>query len=164
MLARAETPANDTLVVERVFAAPAALVFTLWSSAEHMARWWGPRRFSIAKCEVDFREGGAWRVNMLGPDGRQYPASGRYREISPPTRLVFTFGWDNPDEDDRQTVVTVSFREDAGKTHMRFHQTPFASIEHRDGHGAGWSECFERLEAYLIISQTNARLAAPKIR
>jgi uncharacterized protein YndB with AHSA1/START domain len=48
-----------------------------------------------------------------------------------------------------QTLVTVTFAEQDGKTRLTFHQAPFESVESRDSHQSGWSECFDRLEDYL---------------
>jgi uncharacterized protein YndB with AHSA1/START domain len=53
-----------------------------------MSRWWGPRGYTIASCEVDFREGGAWRVVHKGPDGEEYGFRGEYRAITPPESMV----------------------------------------------------------------------------
>ncbi len=55
----------------RVFDAPRGLVFEAHSSCEHLSRWWGPRGYEIAGCEVDFRPGGSWRIVHRAPDGEE---------------------------------------------------------------------------------------------
>ena len=82
--------ATRELTITRVLDAPRSLVFRMWTEAEHMARWWGPKGFTNPVCEVDARPGGAIRIHMRGPDGTIYPMTGTFEEIVPPHRLVFT--------------------------------------------------------------------------
>lgn len=135
------------LEIVRVFDAPPELVFKVWSSAEHVARWLGPKDFTCTSCEMDFRAGGAWRACIRSPEGAEYWFSVVYQQITPPGRIAFTFAWEEPDA--LETLVTVIFAAEGGKTRMTFTQTPFRSVESRDSHQGGWSECFERLGAYI---------------
>jgi uncharacterized protein YndB with AHSA1/START domain len=144
--------APPQLEISRLFDAPRDLVFKVWSSAEHMAGWLGPKDFTCTSCKADFRVGGTLRACISGPEDQNYWFNGIYREIVPGTRLVFTFRWE--EEDALDTLITVSFTDEGGKTRMTFTQTPFRSVEIRDSHAGGWSECFERLAAYI------ARVAA----
>ncbi len=80
----------EPLVVSRTFAAPRALVFRAWSSAEHLKRWFSPEGCSVPEAEVDFRPGGACVVCMRMPDGQDHWMRGVYDEIAPPDRLAFT--------------------------------------------------------------------------
>ena len=74
----------------------------------------------------------------------------RYREVVRPERLVFTHAWLGADGAvGPETLVTVTFAETEGGTLMRFTQTGFDAAPDRDGHGDGWSQCFERLAALL---------------
>ena len=108
-----ETPGR-MIVMTRVFDAPRNLVFDAHSSCEHMSHWWGPSNFEVVTCEIDFRPGGAWRIEHRGPD-REIPAFfGEYREIVRPERFVWTFGFDGmPGEPGPETYV---FEEHDGKT------------------------------------------------
>jgi uncharacterized protein YndB with AHSA1/START domain len=65
--------------------------------------------------------------------------------VTPPVRVVFTFAWEEEGERGLDTLVTVTFAEQGGKTQMTFRQTPFQSVEERDGHRGGWSSSFDRL-------------------
>ena len=47
------------------------------------------------------------------------------------------------------SLLTVLFEDLGGKTRMTLIQTGFDTVESRDGHGEGWSECFERMETLL---------------
>ena len=57
------------VVLTRTFHAPRALVWRVWTDPNHLAKWWGPHRFSNPRVEMDLRPGGALRVDMQGPDG-----------------------------------------------------------------------------------------------
>jgi uncharacterized protein YndB with AHSA1/START domain len=138
------------LVIRRVFDAPRALMFKLWTEREHAVHWWGPKDFTAPHLEADVKPGGAWRACLHSPDGRDYWQHGVFREIVAPERLVFTFIWD--DEPDHEMLVTVTFADRDGKTEMTFRQAPFTSVESRDSHVEGWNECFDRLEAYVARS------------
>ncbi|WEX07938.1 SRPBCC domain-containing protein [Chelativorans sp. AA-79] len=135
------------LTLTRIFDAPPALVFEAWTTPEHLARWWGPKDFSVPSVEADFREGGAWRSCIRSPEGQDYWAHGIYREIVPPHHIVFNFMWE--EEDAMDTLITVTFEEAEAGTRLTFHQSPFPTVESRDGHAEGWSECIDRLEVYI---------------
>jgi uncharacterized protein YndB with AHSA1/START domain len=141
--------ADDELLITRVFDAPRSLVFKAWSSSEHQVHWLGPKDFTVEYCQIDFREGGAYRACIRSPEGIDYWMRGHYREIVAPERLVFTFSWEEEGERGLETLVTATFVDEGGKTRMTFHQAPFRSLSERDGHTSGWSECFDRLAAYL---------------
>lgn len=140
-------PETIALSITRVFDAPPALVFRVWSAPEHLVRWWGPKDFTVPTFKADFREGGAWRSCIRSPEGTDYWCNGVYREIAAPDRLVFSFRWE--EENSLDTVVTVTFEDVGGRTRLTFHQAPYRSVEDRDGHLEGWGECIDRLEAYV---------------
>ena len=82
-------PSEREIVITRVFDAPRTLVFEAWTTAEHVARWWDPGRVPLAACEIDLRPGGAFRFVHAGPAGEGHAFAGVYREVEPPSRLVF---------------------------------------------------------------------------
>jgi uncharacterized protein YndB with AHSA1/START domain len=145
-MAEAATTTAPELTITRTFNAPAALVFKAWTQAEHLVRWLGPKSHPAREVEVDFREGGAWRACLRSPDGEDLWMGGRYREISPPDRLVLTFAWDSTGF---ETVVTIRLEEVGERTVMHFHQAPFASVDSRDSHNEGWSSSFDRLAEHV---------------
>ncbi len=144
------TVAEHELTITRVFPAPRALVFKVWTEPAHMKEWWGPRGFTTLSCEVDLRPGGKWRTHSRSPEGQEYAEHGVFREIVPPERLVFTQAWENADGTPKhETLVTITFTEQGSKTLMNFHQGTFESVTSRDSHGEGWSSAFELLVEYL---------------
>src|ERR1700689_444369 len=82
--------ASQPLGISRSFAAPRALVFKAWSSADHIKRWFSPKGCEVPAAEVDFRPGGAFVVCMRLPDGQDFWSRGHFGEIAPPERLTFT--------------------------------------------------------------------------
>ncbi len=142
---------EQELVITRVFDAPRSLVFKLWTQPEHLARWWGPQGFTTVSCEMDVRPGGAWRRCMRSPEGTLYTKRGVYREIVAPERLVFTYvDVDAAGAAGSETLVTVSFAEQGGRTRLTLQHAGFESGASRDGHEGGWSSCMQRFADYLV--------------
>lgn len=135
------------LEIDRTFEAPRELVWRLWRDPEHMVRWHGPEGCALIECEGDFRVGGQWRRVMSSGPGHRHLISGQYLEVAEPHRLSFTY---INAYDGFETIVTMEFLEaPGGRTRMLFRQTPFVSVEERDGHGWGWRSSFELLGRYL---------------
>lgn len=140
---------DNELLITRTFDAPASLLFELWSDPEHLKRWMGPRDFDCPQAEIDFRVGGSYRILIKsGAHGDNW-FGGVYREIQRDRRLVFTFTWDNDGPSAGvETLVTITFAEHDGKTVQTFHQAPFLNAERRDSHMGGWSQAFDKQQAY----------------
>ena len=151
MTMSSETATDDSLVlrITRHFAAPREQVFRAWTEPARLIRWWGPRGFTVPQWQMDVREGGAWRTTMRSPDGKDHIVSGVYREITPPARLVFTWGWEADGVRGHETVVTIEFLERDGGTELRLTQERFESQELRDRHQQGWSSSLDCLEEAL---------------
>jgi uncharacterized protein YndB with AHSA1/START domain len=129
------TPSDREIVMTRVFDAPRELVFEAHTSCEHLSKWWGPRRYEVVSCEIDFRPGGRWRIVHRGPDGDEIAFFGEYLEIVPPERIVWTFGFEGmPGPPGPETYV---FEE---------HDAVLGS-----GMEAGAAETYERLDEYLEV-------------
>jgi len=145
-----DAPAERVLVLTRVFDAPRHLVFEAWTKKEHLDRWSCPGGFRMERSHGDVRPGGAYGFAMIAPDGEKHKATGVYREIVPDELLVMTHGW-LEDDGSRpwETVITVRFADEGGKTRMTFEQSVFRSVESRDGHNGGWSQCFDKLGELL---------------
>lgn len=128
----AEPVSAREVVIQRVFDAPARLLFLAYSKPEHIKKWFGPRGWPLTHCEMDFRVGGHFRFGMTGPDGAQTPRfGGQYLEIIPGEKIVYDNGFfadDGSKSSPEQTmVVTITFVEAAGKTTLTLH-TLFGSI------------------------------------
>src|SRR5205814_7398708 len=97
---------------------PARTVFEAWTRPELFERWWVPKSFPITllSCELDVRVGGRYRLEF-GYEGSTMEFFGRYLEVTPPSRLV----WTN-DEDVAGPVTTVTFDETDGRTNVVVHE------------------------------------------
>lgn len=141
---------DDELLIARTFEAPPALVFRLWSQAQHMQRWMGPQGFTCTHCEIDFRPGGKWLACIESEASGPLWMGGEFREIEPDRRIAFSFGDRDPAANihpSTEVVVTLTDRGD-GTTLQTFHQTGFPTASFRDGHVVGWSSAFEKAETY----------------
>jgi uncharacterized protein YndB with AHSA1/START domain len=145
-----ERKSECELVVTRTFNGPARIVFEAWTKPELLKRWWAPKStgVSLLSCEVDVRVGGRYRFEF-GLEGSEPMAFfGRYIEVTPHSRLV----WTN-DEGDDGAVTTVTFEEKAGKTLLVMHEL-YPSKEALDGAIAGMEggmpETFAQLDELLV--------------
>lgn len=145
--------AERVLVIERVFDAPRRLVFKAWTNPEHLMRWWGPHGFTLPSCTIDLRPGGVWRFCMRSPEGDNHWQQGVYREIVEPERLVFTYAFeDATGKPGHETLVTVTFADEGGRTRLTLHQAVFESVTVRDEHVGGWTEALDHLAEYLAAA------------
>jgi len=142
-------PGELGLQMRRVLPAPRERVFRAFVEPDELANWWGPHGFTSPSIEMDVRVGGNYRIAMQPPDGDLFYLSGEFTEVDPPTRLAYTFRWEEPDPDDRETVVTLSFRDQGESTGVDFTQGPFATEARRALHEQGWTDGWERLEAVV---------------
>jgi uncharacterized protein YndB with AHSA1/START domain len=142
--------AERELVITRILDAPRELVFKAWTEPDRAIRWWGPRGFTTAHYELDFRPDGAYRVCMRSPEGTEHWQRGVCREVVEPERLVFTFAWeDSEGTPGHETVVTVTLAEFGAKTKLTLHQVVFETVTARDLHQGGWASALECLAEYL---------------
>jgi uncharacterized protein YndB with AHSA1/START domain len=111
--ATVSTPTERDIVITRTFDAPRAVVFEAWTKVEHVTQWWDPSGAPLTVCEIDLRPNGAFRFVNRGPDGSGHAFAGIYREISEPTRLVFTT---RVSPSGAESVGTLVFSEHGGKT------------------------------------------------
>jgi uncharacterized protein YndB with AHSA1/START domain len=145
------TPSDRELAFTRTFNAPRDLVFETHSSCEHMSKWWGPRKYEISDCDIDFRPGGKWRIVHRGADGQEFGFHGEFREIVRPERITWTFEFEGMPG--HVSVQTVTFEEKDGMTTLSGKAT-FDTKEERDGMmqsgmEEGMVETYERLDEYL---------------
>lgn len=89
---KTEPEAEREVVLQREVSFPRELVWQAMTVPEHQNRWWGPDGFKNVGVVMDFRVGGAWTFEMVGPDGTRYPNHCVFKEITPPSKLVFDHG------------------------------------------------------------------------
>jgi uncharacterized protein YndB with AHSA1/START domain len=114
-----------------------------------LAKWWGPKGFRAPEIDFDPQPGGGYRIEMQPPDGDPFHLHGEFREVDPPSRLAYTFRWDPPDQDDRETLATLILEESGDRTEVSLTQGEFATPARLELHESGWSDAFERLDELL---------------
>lgn len=151
-VASAHDSQGASLVLNRTLDAPRDLIFEVWSHPKHIVNWWGPNDFKLPFCEMDFRIGGAYRFCMRSPEGEDHWVAGVYREIDEPRKIAFT--WIREDTAGRalcDTLVTIELEDLGGRTKFTLTQSGFDSVSYRDEHIDGWSQCLDRMAAYVSI-------------
>ena len=150
---------GDGLVLrlQRTLPAPRVAVYSALSDPGQLAKWWGPRGFTAPSVDFDPRVGGSYRIAMQPPEGDVFHLSGKFLEVDPPARLAYTFRWEPPDPDDRETVATLSLQERGERTVVLLTQGEFATAERLGLHEDGWSDSFGRLEQVLRASRHASR-------
>jgi len=150
------------VTIERTFDAPIDLIWSMWTEAEHFARWYGPTGASIPTAEMDVSIGGRRFIamEMQTPDGPMNMFfAGEYREIDPKTRLVYTEGMADaegnlmtaeqmgmPPGFAMETSVVVELSEADGRTHMTL---THVGVPAESPGGAGWNMAIDKLEALI---------------
>jgi uncharacterized protein YndB with AHSA1/START domain len=150
------TPSDQEIRLTRLFNAPRHLVFEAMTKPEHVKEWWGRlgEGYSVPVCEIDLRVGGAWRFVNRHPTG-EAAFHGEYREITPPSRLVFTEIFE--EFPDGLSVVTTEFTDEGGKTRMTV-TASYPSLAVRDmvlatGMSTGAGISYDRLEDLVAAMQ-----------
>ena len=133
----------------RVLPAPRKEIWMAMTDPAELRRWCGPRGFSVPALEFEPAVGNSLRIAMQPPEGEVFHLDGEFREVDPPSLLSFTFRWDPPEPDDRETVVTLSVRDRGSRTEVELEQGEFATRERLTLHDDGWSDSFEKLEELL---------------
>jgi uncharacterized protein YndB with AHSA1/START domain len=148
-----ERKSEREIVIRRTFDAPARLVFEAWTRPELFRRWWVPKSagMSLLSCAVDARVGGGYRLEFAGTGAEPVAFFGRYLEVIPPTRLV----WTNEESADG-SVTTVTLEERDGKTLLVLHEL-FPSKEALDA-AAGMEDAMP--ETFAQLDELLASLGA----
>jgi uncharacterized protein YndB with AHSA1/START domain len=141
---------RPSLTLKRRIDATPEKVYAAWTDPEKIARWFAPAEVKAGsvRAEVDLRVGGRYRISFEGADGEYSQVDGVYREVTPNTRIAFSWAWHSTPE--RESQVTVSLQPDGGGTLLTLHHEQFFDEAARDGHARGWNALFDKLEKHLV--------------
>jgi len=118
--------------ITRVLEVPARIVFEAYGKPEHLLRWFGPKGYPLALCEMDFRVGGRYRFAMNDPSGKlMTPFSGEYLEIVKNQKISYSNTMEHAGAE--TMIVTLTFEERDGKTTLTLH-TLFGSVAMKQKH------------------------------
>jgi uncharacterized protein YndB with AHSA1/START domain len=153
---RIERTSDRELVVTRTFDGPVRLVFEAWTRPDLFMRWWAPKSMGVPmlSCEMDVRTGGGYRI-AFGHDAENAMAFfGRYIEVVPNARLV----WTN-EEGDNGAVTTVTFEDKGDRTLLVLHELypSKEAFEEASGAEGGLPEQFAQLDELLAELGATAR-------
>jgi uncharacterized protein YndB with AHSA1/START domain len=144
---KVSTPTETSILLERDFDAPRALIWRALSEPELVKHWWGCLETPMTRCDIDFRVGGKWRFEARMPDGSTMGQSGEYIEIEKPTRIVNT---ESMDGHEGSVLVTYTLVEAAGKTSLacltECHTAMVRDIIMSSGMESGAAQSYDRLE------------------
>ena len=136
---------TSSLTITRTIKASADKVFDAWTQPEQIKRWAAPEGVEVQEAQVDLTVGGRYHIRMLSDEG-EHNAVGVYREVTRPTRLVYTWSWEEKDHDVGETLVTVEFNAQGDNTEVVVVHEGFPAAEARDGHEQGWNGCLDGFE------------------
>lgn len=139
---------NDAaVVVRRTFPASRERLFRAWSDPRELIEWFSPEGYRNPSVDADVRPGGAFRVAMQKlPDGEPFYVNGEYRVVEPPARIVFSWTWEDPAMNVRDTVVTVDLLERGESTEVVLTHE-LLPAERRESHMHGWNAILAKLAA-----------------
>lgn len=150
-----ERKSERELVVVRSFDGSARIVFEAWTKPELMKQWWAPRSMGVPllSCDMDVRVGGGYRLEFGQDAATSMAFFGKYIEVTPPSRLV----WTN-DESETASVTTLTLEDNDGRTLLVLHER-YPSKEALDeaiaGMENGMREQFEQLD--MVLATLTAR-------
>jgi uncharacterized protein YndB with AHSA1/START domain len=146
----------NEIKIERLYDAPVKMVWEAWTDPEKVAKWWGPRGFTITTHSKDLKPGGHWDYTMHGPDGVDYPNVTKYHVVEKYARLEYDHGGSK----DRPPLfhVTAVFTDVKGKTKLEMTMTlPTAEAAEETKKfikQAGGNSTWDRLAEYLEKEET----------
>ena len=136
-----------TATTRQRYDVPAALVFDAFTEPALLTRWFSPSAdVSVEILVHELRRRGHYRFRYSQPSGEVSIVTGEFCEISPPTRLIFTWTWEPPDRHAGiETLVTVDFIADGTGTRVVVTHERFPDRESRDRHEIGWRATLARM-------------------
>ena len=139
------------IVMTEIVEAPRATVWMAFTTAEHVARWYGGKGFTNPVCEMDVRPGGRWNHVMRTPDGEEHHYEFVFVEVVKPERLSWRAERGLPGKPLPLNTLTL---EDRGRRTRMIFEARFSSLAERDlamswGFANVLREGVERMRAVL---------------
>jgi uncharacterized protein YndB with AHSA1/START domain len=149
---------KGSFIITRIFDAPRERLWQQWTDAEQFGCWWGPKDFTAPYTQIDLRIGGKYLYCMRGPDGKDYWGTGVFKEITEPSRNVYTdsfadehgnvvpatyYGMDG--NFPLEMEVEVTMEDIGGKTRMSLRHSGLPKGEMLEQTKEGWNQSFDKL-------------------
>lgn len=129
--------------ITRHYPVSAERVWAAWTDPQALSHWFG----AATQAELDVRPGGRYRIRFNSPDGTANEVGGEYQEVTPPSRLVFSWAFHSTPE--RVSRITITLAPAAGGTELTFVHDRFFDQQGRDNHERGWTQFFTKLDQLL---------------
>lgn len=147
---------DATLRMRRILPVPPERVFEAWTEPAQLMQWFCPGGYALLAVEVDLRVGGTYRFDMRTPEGHVGHIHGRYIEVRPVQRLVYTWAWEavTPAGEpvrSEETTVTVEFLDVGGSTEVVLTHERFADLKSKEQHQSGWAGTLDRLDTLVRV-------------
>lgn len=154
-------PGDDPLIVEGFFAAPPAKVFKAWTDPAIVVKWFH-RPNSLHSASIDLRPGGAWRFELSRDAEKSVGFEGRYEEIRPDERLVFSWAHvvvhaDGTRDETPTSRIEVTFAPKGAGTAIRLVHSAISTEHSRRFIGGGWEASFGSLAGALLEMNDGVR-------
>jgi uncharacterized protein YndB with AHSA1/START domain len=143
MFTPAQFTQGQSLQLSQLFPAKRERVYRAWTNKEALEGWFGPEGFRTTVLQLDLAVGGDYRFEMQGPEGNASVVKGRYMEIVPNEKLVFTWRWEDWDDQIDDSLVTVEFREKGEFTEVALTHQNLRDEEAVAAHTFGWTNSLE---------------------
>ena len=150
---------HATFVIERTFVASPARVFAAWAEPKAKARWFrGPDEWKEAGRELEFRVGGRECLTGVWPGGRVSAFDGRYQDIVPDQRIIYSYDMHVDGKRISVSLATVEFMPAGAGTRMIFtEQAMFLDgFDDAGGRERGTGALLDNLEAALRLEPAGA--------
>ena len=135
--AKVTLPTDEQILIVRKFDAPRELLYRAWTTPDLLSRWWTGSRGAMKSAEIDLRVGGGWRYVLITDEGAEVAFHGRYREIVPGERLVYTEVFEP--RPDAEALTTVTFTDVEGRTALEI-LIKYETRQDRDAHSASMGD------------------------
>jgi uncharacterized protein YndB with AHSA1/START domain len=144
---------NTAVIIERTLSASPDRVFKAFTNPASLAKWWGMKDSCIIHCEADAKVGGKWRIGTISSAGKEHWVHGFYREVVPPSRLVFTWIWEPPNTSTPEMLVDITLVGNDRQTNIRIIHKSLTTDRSRLMHKQGWLDSLDALSNLLMSEE-----------
>jgi uncharacterized protein YndB with AHSA1/START domain len=134
-------------------------VFAAFAKAELVTRWLTPSpEIRLTVLQFDFREGGSYRFAYHVPGANAVIVAGSYSVIEPPSKIVFSWVIEPPDEHAGiRSEVNVAITPDGTGSELVIRHEKFGRTDAIERHAAGWRGAVDQLTELLAQEEQDGR-------
>lgn len=139
-----------SLQLTRLFEGPRERVYQAWSNQDQLEKWFGPEGYKTTVPHFDFQVEGTYQFVMNNDQGFEGGLTGKFVEIVPNEKLVFTWRWTNWGPEQPDSLITLQFLDKDDNTEIVLTQENLVNQQEVEGHKKGWTGGLESLHKYLV--------------